>query len=117
MIQNGLLGRFLEPILSIAKSIRDKHKANDWHETPPEESILERSAILALCKFMCVSEVLCKEHLDLIFELLDMAIDSEVKSNIIISIGDMFNRFTNSFDLKTNAIYKLLHDEQSHVRR
>ena len=33
-------------------------------------SILERSAILALCKIMCISNKLCKEHIQLLFDLL-----------------------------------------------
>ena len=83
----------------------------------PEICILERSAILALCKFMCVSQKLCAENLDLVFDILKSRIDFGVKANVIISVGDLFNRFPNVLNEKTNDIFRLLHDEQNHVRR
>jgi len=77
----------------------------------PEICILERSAILALCKFMCVSQKICVDNLDLIFEILKSRIDFGVKANIIISLGDLFNRFPNALNERTNSIFSLLHDE------
>lgn len=78
---------------------------------------MERSAILALCKFMCVSSKICQENLELIFGILRSKIDFGVKANIIISLGDLFNRFPNCLNERTNEIFRLLHDEQNHVRR
>lgn len=61
------------------------------------------------------------QHLDLVFDLLKSKIDFGVKANIIISVGDLFNRFPNCLNNednnKTPEIFALLHDEQSHVRR
>ena len=57
------------------------------------------------------------ENLDLIFEILDSRIDFGVKANIIISLGDLFNRFPNNLNERTNDIFKLLHDDQAKVRR
>jgi condensin complex subunit 1 len=79
--------------------------------------MLERSAILALCKMMCVSSLICQEHIDTLFQLLSSNIDFGVKANIIISIGDLFNRFPNILNEKTRDIFMLLHDKQNHVRR
>jgi hypothetical protein len=33
-------------------------------------SIIERSAILTLCKIMCISKDVCKDNIELIFEIL-----------------------------------------------
>ena len=57
------------------------------------------------------------ENLDLIFEILDSKIDFGVKANIIISLGDLFNRFPNILNERTNDIFKLLHDDSAKVRR
>ena len=50
-----------------------------------------------MCKFMCVSDKYCKEHLSLIFRILNMPkIDPIIKNNIIISMGDLLHRFPNN---------------------
>jgi len=59
---------------------------------------------------MCVSSVICNENLGLIFEILDSRIDYGVKANIIISLGDLFNRFPNELNANSKLIFKLLHD-------
>jgi len=67
---------------------------------------------------MCVSERLCKDHIDLLMELLRChGVDYVVKANIIITIGDLFNRFPNVLNEKTKDVFMLLHDRQVHVRR
>ena len=43
--------------------------------------------------------------------LLKSKIDFGVKANIIISVGDLFNRFPNLLNERTNQIFGLLHDE------
>ena len=53
----------------------------------------------------------------MIFSLLKSKIDFGVKANIIISVGDLFNRFPNTLHEKTKDIFTLLHDSQNHVRR
>ena len=75
-----------------------------------EINILERSAILALCKIMCVSSKICTDNLPLIFELLDSKIDFGIKNNIIVSVGDLFSRFPNIMTEKSANLFKLLHD-------
>ena len=122
LIQEGLLGKFLNPIRNIAVEANKKYsrkigKNKITIQMSPEICILERSAILALCKFMCVSSKICMDNLDLIFEILGSKIEFGVKANIIISLGDLFNRFPNNLNERTNDIFKLLHDEEPKVRR
>lgn len=66
---------------------------------------------------MCVSSKICQANLELIFSILHSKIDFGIKANIIVSLGDLFNRFPNCLNEKTNEIFRLLHDEQNHVRR
>lgn len=66
---------------------------------------------------MCVSSIICREHIDLLFGLLKSEVEFGVKANIIISIGDLFNRFPNILNEKTKDFFMLLHDKQNHVRR
>lgn len=86
-------------------------------EVVPEICILERAAIISLCKIMCVSSKICKENLGLIFQILKSQIDFSVKTNVIIAMGDLFNRYPNDLNESTQQFFELLHDEQNHVRR
>lgn len=83
----------------------------------PEVIVLERCAIMALCKAMCVSSKLCAENIDLVFQILESKIEFGVKCNVIISLGDMFNRFPNILNEHTQRMFTLLHDDQNRVRR
>ena len=87
---------------------------------PPQDlhvSLLERSALLTLCKFMCVSEKICKENLELIMQLIKSKIEPGVKSSIIVALGDLFNRFPNTLNEKQKDLFDLLRDPEKIVRR
>lgn len=73
-----------EPIVSkICRDILNgKRSMND--------NVLNRVAVLSLCKFMCVSSRYCKDNLNIIFGLLDSHFDSVIKTNILISLGFFF---------------------------
>jgi len=115
LIQSGMLGKFLPPLVQIATQAI--HKYSQPLDQPPPVCLLERSAILALCKYMCVSSQICQQNIDLLFALLRSNIDFGVKANIIIAVGDLFNRFPNVLNEKTKDIFTLLHDPVPHVRR
>ena len=54
-------------------------------------------AVLALAKFMCLSEKYCAQNIQLIFKLLGSRnTDSTIKNNIIVSIGDLLHRWPNT---------------------
>ena len=114
LIQSGMLGKFLPPLVQIATAAVAKYSQP---VAAPPVCLLERSAILALCKYMCVSSQLCSQHIDLLFALLRSNIDFGVKANTIIAVGDLFNRFPNVLNEKTKDIFSLLHDSNPHVRR
>ena len=83
----------------------DKYSSPLIASNAPTICILERSAILALCKIMCVSSLICMENIDLLFNLLKSNIDFGVKANIILSIGDLYNRYPNVLNDKTKDIF------------
>lgn len=66
---------------------------------------------------MCVSEKVCAKNIDLIFQLLKSHIDFNVKANIIVSIGDLFNKYPNLLNEKTKDIFMLLRDPNIYVRK
>ena len=117
MIQEGLLGRFLPIIKSVSEEACKRYSTNESALNAPHLCILERSAILALCKFMCVSSQVCNENMDLLFNLVKSNIEFGVKANIIITLADLFNRFPNNMNERVKDIFMLLHDKEVHVRQ
>ena len=97
--------------------VRNEAQREQLNNARPPFCILDRSAIMALCKIMSVSSELCAQNLQTIFELLQSQIDFGAKSNIIISLGDLFNRFPNLLNEHSRNLFNLLHDEDNHVRR
>lgn len=78
---------------------------------------MEKVVILTFSKFLCVSQKFCAEHLGKVFQLLQSKTDKVNKGNLIICIGDLFNRFPNVMQENKAEVFKLLHDESSHVRK
>jgi condensin complex subunit 1 len=56
---------------------------------------LYKTAILSLCKFMCISQKFCEENLPFLFELLNADIEPSIKLNVCAAFGDFINRFPN----------------------
>lgn len=73
------------------------------------ENVLNRVAVLSLCKFMCVSSKYCKDNLTIIFGLLDNKFDSVIKTNILISLGFLFFFYKNIKNLNFIFIGDLIH--------
>jgi len=67
---------------------------------------LYKNALLALCKFMCISQKFCKDNLDFLFDLLNSDIHSSLKLNVIAAFGDLINRFPNILQQKINQFFK-----------
>jgi condensin complex subunit 1 len=74
-------------------------------------------AILALCKFMCVSEKFCEEHLHLLLTILERSSDPITRSNIIIAIGDLVVCFNNLIDQNIRFLYFRLRDGDDGVKK
>ena len=59
LIQEGLLGRFTPMLQATAEEALRKYSSNESALRAPQLCIVERSAVLALCKYMCVSGKIC----------------------------------------------------------
>jgi condensin complex subunit 1 len=68
--------------------------------------ILERTCVLAMCKYMTVSHEFCDKNLNLVFALLKCKVDPITKTNVIVSIGDLIHRFPNLTEPYTNNLYQ-----------
>ena len=116
--ETSLYGSYLPLILNICCDNGNVYKY----------SILRRSAILALCKYMCVSQSVCDKQLQLLFTILvkspkemnsRASIDgyATIRNNIIVSIGDLACRFPNSVERYIHHLYSCLRDRDSRVRK
>jgi condensin complex subunit 1 len=74
-------------------------------------------AILALCKFMCVSEQFCESHLQLLLTILERSTDASTRSNVMIALGDMVVCFNNLIDQNISYLYKRLRDADRSVKK
>lgn len=61
--------------------------------------------VLALCKFMCLSERYCAQHMQLLLQLLRNARSTEIKNNIIIAFGDLLHRWPNTVTKYSKEIF------------
>lgn len=117
LLQEGLLGRFTPILETFAKESLKRYSSPESALKAPHLCIMERSAILALCKFMCVSSKVCAAYLDTMFGLLNSNIEFGVKANIIISLADLFTKFPNLMNERVKDIFMLLHDREGLVRQ
>lgn len=79
---------------------------------------LEIIAVLSYCKFMCISAEYCQAHFPNLLKILNKPkIDSVIKNNIIIAIGDLLHRFPNIVEPYSRFLYQNLHDGDVRVRK
>ena len=72
---------------------------------------LRTAATLAFSKFLCISSKFCDEHHHLLFKILETSKDPNIRSNIVIALGDVAVSFNNIIDensIYSNDIYALL---------
>ena len=65
---------------------------------------------------MCVSKSICTQNLPLILNILRCPIDYGIKNNIIVSLGDIQNRFPNCLNESMSEMFRLLNDNEVEVR-
>lgn len=116
--ESSLYGSYLPLILNICCDNTNIYKY----------SVLRRSAILALCKYMCVSQTVCEQQLQLLFTILvklpkemhsKSSIDgyATIRNNIIVTIGDLACRFPNFVERYIHHLYSCLRDTDQRVRK
>jgi hypothetical protein len=79
IVQNGLIGDFLPTLerisMNVLKRAKEEGSSLVDEEVEIDVKLIERTAILALSKIMCVSGQLGKKNIGLVFELLHSPID------------------------------------------
>jgi condensin complex subunit 1 len=112
--RSTLLGSFVRVIKYVIMN-QAKFKSN----------LLQNSAVLALCKFMCIDDSFCRRNLSLLFTLLKGSsanpanpdVEPNIRANIIIALGDMAFRFPNCMDQWNKDIYEHLRDSNIMVKK
>lgn len=51
------------------------------------------------------------------FKIIDSDVDYIIKTNMIISLGDLLHKYPNLVEPYTNTVYSNLHDKESEVRK
>ncbi|XP_041964027.1 condensin complex subunit 1 [Alosa sapidissima] len=77
---------------------------------------LTTAACLALSQYMMISPTACKEHIRLLFTILEKSPLPIVRSNTIVALGDLTVRFPNILEPWTPNLYARLSDENASVR-
>lgn len=115
----SLLGEFL-PLIKFAVA-NDSGQFSNYH--------LRNVSVLTLCRYMSLSSIVCEENLPLLFTILSKTCDGnqkfteyndvenfQLKTTILIALGDFAFRFPNVMEPWTNQLYLRLADTTSVVR-
>ncbi|KAG2142164.1 non-SMC mitotic condensation complex subunit 1-domain-containing protein [Suillus cothurnatus] len=78
---------------------------------------LRAAATLSFSKFLCVSSQFCDQHHHLLFKILETSRDPNIRSNIVIALGDVAVSFSNIIDENSNELYKGLSDGDLVVKK
>ncbi|QDZ24827.1 subunit 1 of condensin complex [Chloropicon primus] len=79
---------------------------------------LRVAATLALTKLMCLDAKYCEQNLPILFSMLaNKSNETEIRSNIVIALGDLVYRFPNKLEPWTKHIYQVLEDQDTKVRK
>ncbi|KIM60515.1 hypothetical protein SCLCIDRAFT_1216792 [Scleroderma citrinum Foug A] len=78
---------------------------------------LRAAATLSFAKFLCVSSQFCDQNHRLLFKILETSKDPDLRSNIVIALGDVAVSFSNIIDENSNELYKGLSDENLVVKK
>lgn len=92
IVENEILGRGL---INAFAPLVVRVVSNEGGQYNSE--VLMQSAMLALCKFMCVSSSFCEKHLPLLFTALGKAPKEDItmRANTVVALGDLAFRFPN----------------------
>lgn len=78
--------------------------------------IVREAAVLALCRYMSVSSIVCESYLGLLFTVLTREPSEKVRTTIVVALGDLAFRFPNALEPWTMHMYARLSDDDVNVR-
>ncbi|XP_065301662.1 condensin complex subunit 1-like isoform X2 [Dermacentor albipictus] len=73
-------------------------------------------ASLALAKLMLINAEFCKQHLALLFDIMENSPDPTICTNLVVAVGDLTIRFPNLLHTWTEKIYARLQDPSRDVK-
>ncbi|KIM23633.1 hypothetical protein M408DRAFT_77324 [Serendipita vermifera MAFF 305830] len=82
-----------------------------------KHQVLRTSAALSLSKLMCISSKFCEENLLLLLRMLETSRDPNIRSNIVIALGDIAVCFSTLIDENSDRLYKGLSDKDLTVKK
>ncbi|KAG2759416.1 hypothetical protein PC129_g19647 [Phytophthora cactorum] len=104
----NLLGMYGPLIIRVLVGNEEEFKSDE---------LLTECAVVALSKFMAVSEEFCQKHLQLLFTILQDSPQPSVRGDVIIALGDLSFRFPNLVEPWTSHLYNRLRDVNLNVRK
>ncbi|KAJ7677367.1 non-SMC mitotic condensation complex subunit 1-domain-containing protein [Mycena rosella] len=78
---------------------------------------LRAAATLSFSKFLCVSSQFCDQNHLLLFKILETSKNANIRSNIVIALGDVAVSFSSIVDENSNELYKGLSDPDLVVKK
>lgn len=78
---------------------------------------LRAAATLSLAKFLCVSQTFCDTNLTLLLKVLEISRDANIRSNIVVALGDVAVSFNHLIDENNNHLYRGLSDSDLVVKK
>lgn len=107
--KDTLLSLYLPIIIHVCENINKQQYT--------QYSNLCTTAVLALCKFMTLTDKLCQTHIQLLITILRQSQSSTIKSNIIIGLGDLVYRWPNTIEPWSEHMYVGISDSDVSVRK
>lgn len=106
LVFENLLGKF-HPLLAFVVANENNVFSN---------LLVRETAVLALCRYMCVSCYICESYLALLFTVLTRDPSEKIRTTIAVALGDLAFRFPNALEPWTAHMYARLGDECVCVR-
>ncbi|KAJ7178708.1 non-SMC mitotic condensation complex subunit 1-domain-containing protein [Mycena crocata] len=78
---------------------------------------LRAAATLSFSKFLCVSSQFCDQNHLLLFKILETSKNANIRSNIVIALGDVAVSFSSIIDENSNELYRGLSDPNLVVKK
>lgn len=116
IVCRNLLGMYGPLIIRVLRGSSSSSSGVDDDEISGDELLIE-CAVVALSKFMAVSDEFCSKHLQLLFTILQESPLPSVRGDVIIALGDLSYRYPNLIEPWTTHLYNRLRDVDVNVRK
>ena len=107
ILECGLIGQVQPLVVRLMRDLRSVKTL--W---------TQQAVLLAFAKFLCVSQVFCQTYLPLLVNVLDDAeLPPPLRSNCIITLGDLIHRFPLLLEPYTDRLFPQLHSKAPSIKR